>query len=63
VLQVEGAVWAEPDIAVAAAHLRRLADDPIARTELGARGRRMAQARLGLDTLAAALRGIGMSLP
>ena len=63
VLQVEGALWADPDIGIAADHLRRLADDPIARTALGARGRQMAQARLGLDTLAAALRGIGMPLP
>ena len=63
VLQVAGAVWADPDIAVAAAHLRRLADDPAARAALGARGRRMAQARFGLDTLADALRGIGVSLP
>jgi glycosyltransferase involved in cell wall biosynthesis len=63
VLQVEGAVWAEPDIAVAAAHLRRLADDPAARTALGARGRLMAQARFGLDTLADALRGIGLPVP
>jgi glycosyltransferase involved in cell wall biosynthesis len=63
VLQVAGAVWAEPDIATAAGHLRRLADDPDARTELGARGQRMARARLGLDTLAAALRGIGAPPP
>lgn len=63
VLDVEGAVWAEPDIAVAAEHLRRLADNPLARTELGARGQQMAQARLGLDTLAAALRGIGVPPP
>jgi glycosyltransferase involved in cell wall biosynthesis len=63
VLQVEGAVWAEPDIGIAAAHLRRLADDPVERIALGARGRDMAQARLGLDTLAAALRDIGMPTP
>ncbi len=63
VLQVAGAVWADPDIAVAAAHLRRLADDPAARGALGARGRAMAQARFGLDTLAEALRGIGVSVP
>ena len=63
VLQVEGAVWAEPDIGTAAAHLRRLADDPIERTALGSRGRQMAQARLGLDTLASALRGIGVPTP
>jgi glycosyltransferase involved in cell wall biosynthesis len=60
VLQVAGTVWADPDIGVATAHLRRLADDPTARTTLGARGRRMAQARFGLDTLADALRDIGL---
>lgn len=63
VLQIEGALWAEPDIGIAADHLRRLADDPVERAALGARGRQMAQARLGLDTLAAALRGIRMPLP
>ena len=39
VLQVAGTVWADPDLAVAAAHLRRLADDQAARVALGARGR------------------------
>ena len=63
VLQVAGAVWADPDIAVAAEHLRRLADDPAARAALGARGRRMAQARFGLDTLADAVRGMGVCVP
>ncbi len=63
VLQVAGAVWADPDIAVAATHLRRLADDPAARAALGGSGRRMAQARFGLDTLAGALRGIGLPVP
>jgi glycosyltransferase involved in cell wall biosynthesis len=63
VLQVAGAVWADPDIAVAAAHLHRLADDPAARVALGAGGRRMVQARFGLDTLADGLRGIGVSVP
>jgi len=63
VLQVAGAVWADPDIAVAAAHLRRLTDDRAARVALGAGGRRMVQARFGLDTLADGLRGIGVSVP
>ncbi len=63
VLEVEGAVWAEPDIAVAAAHLRRLAEDPAARAMLGESGRAMARARFGLDTLADALRGIGLPVP
>ncbi|MBN8907030.1 MAG: glycosyltransferase family 4 protein, partial [Rhodospirillales bacterium] len=59
VLVAEGAVWADPDLAVAAAHLRRLADDPIARADLAAAGQRLARERLGADTLIAALRGIG----
>jgi glycosyltransferase involved in cell wall biosynthesis len=63
VLEVEGAVWAEPDIAVAAAHLRRLAEDPVARAMLGESGRAMARARFGLDTLADALRGLGLAVP
>jgi glycosyltransferase involved in cell wall biosynthesis len=63
VLEVAGAVWAEPDIAVAAAHLRRLADDPAARAALGESGRLMAHTRFGLETLADALRGIGLSRP
>jgi glycosyltransferase involved in cell wall biosynthesis len=63
VLDVEGAVWAEPDVTIAAAHLRRLADDAAARVALGEAGRQMAQARFGLETLAAALRGIGLTLP
>lgn len=63
VLEVKGAVWAEPDIAVAAGHLRRLADDPAARAALGERGRGMAQARFGLETLAEALRDLGLPVP
>ncbi len=55
VYDVPGAVWAEPDIAAAAAHLRRLADDPAARRALGEAGRRVAQTRLGTAGLLAAL--------
>ncbi len=60
VFQAPGAVWAEADVAVAAAHLRRLADDAAARVALGARARVAARQRLGSAPLAAALRGIGL---
>ena len=59
VLQVAGAVWAEPDIADAAARLRQLADDPDARRALGARGAAMARQRLGSGPLVAAIRALG----
>ena len=62
VFMAPGAVWAEPDIAVAAAHLARLADDPTARRALGQAGRAAAQARLGLAPLAAAVRGLGLPI-
>ncbi len=54
------AVWAEPDLADAIAHLRRLADDPVARAMLGARARETATARLGVAPLAKALRDLGL---
>jgi glycosyltransferase involved in cell wall biosynthesis len=57
VLEVPGAVWAEPDVGVAAEALRRLADDPVARAALGARGQATARAALGVESLVAALRG------
>ncbi len=57
VLEVPGAVWAEPDIAVAGHALRQLADDPAARAALGARGQAKARASLGVESLTAALRG------
>ncbi|HKM63402.1 MAG TPA: glycosyltransferase family 4 protein, partial [Acidisphaera sp.] len=60
VFEAPGAVWAEPDEAVAVAHLRRLADDPAARADLGARGRAMAEARLGLDSLREAVESLGL---
>jgi glycosyltransferase involved in cell wall biosynthesis len=56
-----GASWAEPDQADAVAHLRRLADDAVARVALGARGRETALARLGVAPLAEALRALGLS--
>ncbi len=58
VFEAPGAVWAEPDVAAAAAALRRLADDPAARRALGGRGRAAAQSRLGTAPLAAALAGL-----
>jgi glycosyltransferase involved in cell wall biosynthesis len=60
--QVADAVWAEPDVADAAAHLRRLADDEAARLALGARARAAAQDRLGSAPLAEAVRALGLPL-
>jgi glycosyltransferase involved in cell wall biosynthesis len=62
VFQAPGAVWADADVGVAAAHLARLADDPAARATLGGAARAMAQSRLGTAPLAAALRGIGLAV-
>ncbi len=58
VLEVPGAVWAEPDVDAAAAALRRLADDPAGRAALGVRGQAHARAALGAETLMAALAGL-----
>ena len=55
VFEAPGAVWAEPDIAVAAAHLIRLADNPETRLALGQAGQQAARTRLGAGPLAAAL--------
>jgi len=60
VFQAPGALWAEPDLAAAAAHLARLADDPAARRALGLAGQAAARQRLGTDPLAAAVRGLGL---
>ena len=60
VFEAPGAVWAEPDVAAAAAHLVRLADDPGLRRRLGLAGQRMARERLGLGPLAAAVRSLGL---
>jgi glycosyltransferase involved in cell wall biosynthesis len=60
VYQAPGAVWADPDPEEAAAHLRRLADDPEARAALGARGREAARSRLGAEALGEAVRGLGL---
>jgi glycosyltransferase involved in cell wall biosynthesis len=62
VFEAEGANWAEPDIAAAAAQLERLAADPAARRALGARGRAMAAARLGLGPVRDALGAIGLKV-
>jgi glycosyltransferase involved in cell wall biosynthesis len=58
VYAVRGAVWAEPDIASAAAHLVRLAGDRAAREALGALGQRMARDRLGAAKLLDAVRAL-----
>jgi len=56
----QGAAWAEPDQAEAAAHLRRLADDPVARAALGARASAAALERLGTAPLQTALHAMGL---
>jgi glycosyltransferase involved in cell wall biosynthesis len=58
--KIPGAVWAEPDVAHAAARLRHLADDPAARLALGARGRAKARSALGGAELRAALAANGI---
>ena len=63
VFEAPGAMWAEPDIAEAAAHLARLAADPAARAALGARGRARAYERLGDGALRQALGGLGFAAP
>ena len=55
VFEAPGAVWAEPDVQAAAAHLVHLADNPEARCALGLAGQKAALARLGAGPLAAAL--------
>jgi len=60
VFMAPGAVWAEPDVAAAAAHLMRLADNPAERRALGRAGRTAAQSRLGPGPLAAAVRALGL---
>jgi glycosyltransferase involved in cell wall biosynthesis len=60
VFEAPGAHWAEPDIADAARALRHLADAPLLRAELGARGRAAVLKRLGLAPLRAALAALGM---
>jgi len=54
-----GAQWADPDVADAAAWLRRLADDAGLRAALGARGKAVALLAVDGDALRVALRAIG----
>jgi glycosyltransferase involved in cell wall biosynthesis len=63
VYDIPGAVWAEADHDEAVEQLRRLADDPALRAELGARARAAALARLTTAPLADALRSIGLPMP
>ena len=58
--RVAGSQWADPCLADAVAHLRRLADDEIARRSLGARARDAALARLGPGRLQAAIDELGL---
>ena len=55
-----GALWAEPDLTVAIAHLVRLADDASARRALGRAGQAAARVRLGPGPLAAAVCSLGL---
>jgi glycosyltransferase involved in cell wall biosynthesis len=63
VFEAPGAVWAEPDQQEAVAELTRLADDAEARAALGGRARQAVIARLGPESLASALRSIGLLAP
>jgi glycosyltransferase involved in cell wall biosynthesis len=63
VYDIPGAVWAEADLDETVEHLRRLADDPALRAAMGARARVAAMERLTTAPLAAALRGLGLTLP
>ena len=58
VFEVRGAVWAEADVAAAADHLCRLADDPALRARLGAAGRERVRLLLGDGGLHDAMRGL-----
>jgi len=61
VYDLPGAQWAEADIGQAAGWLTRLADDAGLRASMGEAGRALAQARLGTEALAAAVRGLGLA--
>ena len=54
--------WAEPDVADAAAHLRRLADDAETRAAMGARGKALVTRRLSATPLADAVRSLGLPI-
>lgn len=63
VLEVPGAVWAEPDVADAASRLRQLADNPDLRQAMGARAAASVRQSLGTAPLAEAVRGLGLQVP
>jgi glycosyltransferase involved in cell wall biosynthesis len=63
VFEAPGAVWADADTDEAAAALVRLADDPEQRAHIGRAGRAAAQARLGAQPLADAIRALGLPVP
>jgi glycosyltransferase involved in cell wall biosynthesis len=62
VFEAPGALWAEADIAQAAAALRELSENPERLRTLGEAARAACRQRLGTAPLAAALRAIGMDL-
>jgi glycosyltransferase involved in cell wall biosynthesis len=53
-------MWAEPDIGAASMMLTRLADDPALREALGKRAKVSAAEKLGLASLAAGVRALGL---
>jgi len=63
VFEAPGAVWAQADVGAAAEALRRLHAEPGLRARLGDSARRAVMTRLGTDSLAAAVRGLGLGLP
>lgn len=58
VFEAPSALWADPNVSLAAAWLTRLADDPDLRHRLGTAARQAALARLGPATLRAAVRSL-----
>ncbi len=57
------ALWADPDIADAAARLRRLADQPDERARIGVRARQSLLMKLNGEPLLVALRSLGWNPP
>lgn len=60
VYDIPGTMWAEPDHGEATAALQRLGEDAELRARIGARGRAMANARLGVGPMQAALAELGI---
>lgn len=58
-----GAVWADPDVAAAAAALVRLADDAGERRRMGLAARAAVGRLLGPEALGEAVRGLGLPVP